>query len=155
MQGDPQAPRFKRPVSVLVVVYNDRGEVLLLRRVEPPVLWQSVTGSLEWDEAPTEAARRELREETGLEVVVRDCGRQNRFPIRPEWRPRYDPRVSENVESVFVARVAGRPAVRINPGEHDAFLWLSRQEAAERVFSWTNRDAILEFVPTTDVADWE
>ena len=140
---------------MLVVVHNDQGEVLLLRRVQPPGLWQSVTGSLEWDETAPRAAQRELREETGLDVAIEDCHRQNRFPIRPEWRPRYDPSVSENLEAVFVARVSGRPEIRINPVEHDAFLWLPRQAAAERVFSWTNRDAILEFVPPADAADTE
>ncbi|HEX6549558.1 MAG TPA: dihydroneopterin triphosphate diphosphatase, partial [Gammaproteobacteria bacterium] len=34
---------FKRPESVLVVIYTSRGEVLQLRRREPADFWQSVT----------------------------------------------------------------------------------------------------------------
>ncbi len=143
-------PAYKRPESVLVVVCNERGEVLLLRRVFPPGLWQSVTGSLEWGESAPTAARRELLEETGLALDVEDCACENRFPIRPEWRPRYDPQVMENHERVFRVQVLGRPAIRLNPREHDAHLWLRRDEAAARVFSWTNRDAILEFVPVAE-----
>ena len=138
---------YKRPESVLVVVHNESSEVLLLRRVQPAGFWQSVTGSLEWDETAVEAARRELAEETGLALPLEDCGRQNRFPIRPEWRARYDPDVPDNLETVFRAVVQGRPLIRLNPREHDAYRWLPRQQAAEQVFSWTNREAILDFVP--------
>ena len=59
--------KFKRPESVLVVVYTRTGKVLLLRRADHPEFWQSVTGSMEWgDEQPAETAVRELREETGI-----------------------------------------------------------------------------------------
>ena len=58
--------QYKRPESVLVVIYTISGEVLLLERRQPAGFWQSVTGSLAWDEAPREAAIREVSEETGL-----------------------------------------------------------------------------------------
>ena len=57
---------YKRPVSVLVVIHHQHRQFLMLQRVDNPEFWQSVTGSLEADEAPIEAAVRELCEETGL-----------------------------------------------------------------------------------------
>jgi len=139
--------QYKRPESVLVVVYNDAAEVLMLERTHPEGFWQSVTGSLLQDETPQTAARRELQEETGLELEVRDCRRVNTFTILPAWQARYAPGITSNREHVFIAACSGRPAVTLNPGEHVACRWLARDAAAVLAFSHTNRDAILDFVP--------
>lgn len=147
MHSFPLSRPYKRPESVLVVVYTLTGEVLVLLRRQPPDFWQSVTGSLRWEETePLDAARRELREETGLggEVAVIACGTINRFPILPPWRHRYAPDAAENVEHVFRVPLPGRPPIVLNPAEHVECEWLPRAAAAARVASWTNRDAILQ-----------
>ncbi|AKU13541.1 dATP pyrophosphohydrolase [Azoarcus sp. CIB] len=138
---------YKLPVSVLVVVHTAAFDILLLQRVSPPGFWQSITGSLEPGESPAEAALREIREETGIGarpqhlVDWRHC---NRFAIRDEWRHRYAPDVSHNTEHVFSLCVPDGQPVTLAPDEHDAALWLPWEAAAEKVFSWTNRDAILQ-----------
>jgi dATP pyrophosphohydrolase len=140
------SPRHKRPESVLVVVYTAAAEVLVLLRRQPPDFWQSVTGSLRWEETdPLDAARRELREETGLgdEVMVVDCGTVNRFPILPPWRHRYAPDATENIEHVFRVLLPERRPIVLNPAEHGEYEWLPRAVAAARVASYTDRDAIL------------
>ena len=147
MHSFPLSRPYKRPESVLVVVYTLTGEVLVLLRRQPPDFWQSVTGSLRWEETePLDAARRELREETGLDdaVEVIGCGTINRFPILPPWRHRYAPDATENVEHVFRVPLPGRPPIALNPAEHVECEWLPRAAAAARVASWTNRDAILQ-----------
>ena len=53
--------RYRRPESVLVIVHTASLECLLLERVSPEGFWQSVTGTLRWDETPPMAAARELR----------------------------------------------------------------------------------------------
>lgn len=139
--------RFKQPVSVLVVVHTPALRILLLERVSPPGFWQSVTGSLEAGETPAQAALREVAEETGIIVApgqLDDWQRSNRFEIRPEWRHRYDPTVTHNVEHVFSLWVADDQTIRLAPDEHRASLWLPLDQAAKKVFSWTNRDAILQ-----------
>lgn len=140
--------RFKRPESVLVVVYTADQEVLLMHRTHPQDFWQSVTGSMRWEERdPLETARRELMEETGLAGDgLESCQITNRFTIKPEWRARYGPEVSDNLEHVFRIRLPGRVPVQLNPDEHSDYLWLPRTEAIGKVWSWTNREAIERFV---------
>lgn len=143
------ARRFKRPESVLVVVFTRGGDVLLLKRCDHPDFWQSVTGSLQWGETPGEAARRELTEETGLECadIIVDCERVFTFEILSVWRHRYAPGVTRNLEHVFSLELGTRLPVTIEPREHSAYEWLPRQGAAEKAWSWSNRQAILDIVP--------
>lgn len=139
---------YKRPESVLVVIYTGAGEVLLLERCKPPGYWQSVTGSVGWDEQPREAAVREAREETGLELdrQLVDCERSNRFEILPAWRERYAPEARYNVEHVFLAQLPQPVPVTINPAEHHQAVWLPARQAALKASSYTNREAIERYV---------
>ena len=135
---------FKLPESVLVVVHTAALEVLLLERAANPGFWQSVTGSREPDDADLEAtARRELREETGLTVgTLTDWRVKNRYEIWPQWRARYAPDVTHNTEHVFGFRVPQITVATLDPAEHTAQLWLPWQQAMDKVFSPSNRDAI-------------
>jgi dATP pyrophosphohydrolase len=135
--------QYKRPESVLIVVYTDNAEVLLLRRLKAPAgVWQSVTGGLRWDETPGQAARREVFEETGLDAQPVATGIVNTFEIVPAARPRYAPGVRENTEHVFRLRLAAPYPVRLDAREHSDYCWLAAGQAAGRVWSWTNRRAI-------------
>ena len=137
---------YKIPESVLVVVHTRQLEVLLLRagRRQPRASWQSVTGSREPDDPDLEAtARRELLEETGLSVgTLTDWGHVNRYEIWPQWRAKYAPDVTHNTEHVFGFLVDSATVATLDPAEHVAQLWLPWQEAMERTFSPTNREAI-------------
>ena len=133
----------RRPESVLVVIHTPARECLLLERVHPSGFWQSVTGTLRWDETPAQTAAREVREETGLEPAgLVDAGVQRSFPILPAWRDRYAPGVSENLEHLWYLQLAAVCEVTVNPAEHAAFCWVGLQQAIGMVASWTNREAL-------------
>jgi len=139
--------KYKKPVSVLVVIHTAGLDVLLLERALHPGFWQSVTGSQEDDEPLLETARREVLEETGIVAAAADFidwQLTNRYEIFAEWRYRYAPGVTHNTEHVFSLCLPERAAVTIAPDEHLAYRWLPWQEAAAACFSWSNRDAILE-----------
>lgn len=137
----------KIPVSVLVVIHSAALDVLLLERSQRPGFWQSVTGSLDAPDEPlAHAARREVLEETGLapeQGLLRRWNLVNTFEIYGHWRHRFAPGVTHNTEHVFSFSVAERLPVSLAPEEHRAALWLPWREAAQKCFSWSNRDAIL------------
>lgn len=136
----------KLPVSVLVLVHTAQLEVLLLERASRPGYWQSVTGSLDRLDEPLEAAAaREVMEETGIDASRGRLARWNvvnTFEIYARWRHRFAPGTLYNTEHVFSLALPERPPVKLAPREHIAYEWLARERAAERCFSWSNRDAI-------------
>jgi dATP pyrophosphohydrolase len=137
---------YKLPVSVLVVVHTEQLDVLLLERASRAGYWQSVTGSLDRPDEPLEAAAaREVLEETGIAAAsgaLARWGVANTFEIYAHWRHRFAPGTRYNTEHVFGLRLAHRPPVALAPQEHVAFAWLPWREAAQKCFSWSNRDAI-------------
>lgn len=151
---------FKIPESVLVVIYTPTKQVLLIERANQPGFWQSVTGSLDTLGEPLwDTACREVREETGIVVesklahdshekhiinyVLSDWHITNTYEIYPIWRHRYAPGVTQNVEHVFGLLVPDDTPVQLSPREHTQYCWLPYQEAADKCFSESNKEAIL------------
>lgn len=135
----------KQPVSVLVVIHTADLQVLLLERADYPGSWQSVTGSREGEETPWQTARREVQEETGLDASqygLSDWQQQNRYEIYPKWRHRYPDGVTHNTEHVLSLLLPAALPVRLAEGEHLRYCWLPWQDAAAKVFSPSNADAI-------------
>ncbi|WP_052283457.1 dihydroneopterin triphosphate diphosphatase [Kluyvera genomosp. 1] len=141
---------FKRPVSILVVIYaQDSKRVLMLQRRDDPAFWQSVTGSLEEGETASQAALREVKEEVTIDVVseqltLKDCQRTVEFEIFQHLRHRYAPGVERNTESWFCLALPHEREIVFT--EHLTYQWLDAHAAAALTKSWSNRQAIEEFV---------
>ena len=140
------AAPHKIPVSTLVVIHTPDLKVLLIERADHPGFWQSVTGSQDEGEALADTAMREVEEETGIDARcyrLEAWNLVNVYEIYPVSRHRYAPGVTHNTEHVFGLEVPGEVPVKLAPREHLASKWLPWNEAAEQVFSWSNRKAIL------------
>jgi dATP pyrophosphohydrolase len=144
---------YKIPESVLVVIHTADLEVLLMDRADKPGYWQSVTGSKDTPEEPlTETAIREVREETGIVIGSAEVPRNNLrewqlsnvYDIYPVWRHRYAPGVTKNTEHVFGLLVPRDIPIALAPLEHLDHVWLPYREAADKCFSPSNAEAILQ-----------
>ena len=124
-------------VGVLVV---DGGKVLLVERAVEPFkgYWDIPGGFLDCDEHPAEAVRREMKEETGLEVEPRE--------VLDFWIDTYGDEGYRTLNICYVARVTGGHA---EPGsdavkmewfaldalpDNIAFNW--EREALEKLRKW-------------------
>jgi len=106
-----------------------------------------VTGSCEPGEALVDTAIREVHEETGLDATqyrLIDWQKKNVYEIYPHWRFRYPPGVTQNTEHVFGLELPHAVTIQLAVREHLNFQWLAWQDAAEAVFSSSNKEAILQ-----------
>jgi 8-oxo-dGTP diphosphatase len=102
--------RYRRTVGALALIRDERGRVLIARTAYPPRLWNLPGGRIEVPERVGQGLRREVREETGLEVLV------ERLLVVDATNP-------SGVSFVFACRVIGgtmEPAA----GEIRALRWL-------------------------------
>ena len=141
---------FKHPVSVLVVIYaQDSKRVLMLQRRDDPDFWQSVTGSLEAGETALQAAVREVKEEVDIDIALEqltlvDCQRTVEYEIFSHLRHRYAPGITHNSEPWFCLALPHERQIVFS--EHLAYRWVDAPQAAALTKSWSNREAIEEFV---------
>ncbi len=138
----------KLPRSIQVVVFAEaasaRQYLLLKRRESLGGFWQSVTGSLEEGETHTQAAVREVREETGLVCAAEDLVDLeliNVFEISPLWRHRYAAEITHNEERCF-ALLSRALDVRLDPAEHTDFAWVEYEDAMAMLYWESNRKAL-------------
>lgn len=117
----------ERPQVVLVnrcMVYNDKGEILLIRRSEKdrnyPGLWEFPGGKLEEGQDVSHALEKEVLEETGLFVL-------------PTSRVAYvESEPARFYEGIFIALIGIGKLIGGKlqlSEEHDAYKWVKPDEA--------------------------
>ena len=116
----------RRPVSTVgALIYNDDGQVLLVRTRKWSDRWGIPGGKINYNEPSENALRRELKEETNLEiegicfVMVQDCIQSDEF-----YRDEHFLLLN------YTCHVRGDSTVTLN-GEAQDFQWISPLEAME------------------------
>ena len=123
-----------------VMAFIRRGDEFLVLHRSPAQesYWHTVAGALEPGETASQAAIRELREETGLDAATDlvDLRHTFAYPLAGESesvRARFSPDVTEvSVECFAVDAPAGwEPTL---DWEHDDYRWCGAQEALELLY---------------------
>jgi 8-oxo-dGTP diphosphatase len=96
-EGPPQTPA----ATVDVIIEVDGG-IVLVRRRNPPLGWALPGGFVDRGESVAQAARREAKEETGLDVELTEL-------LGVYSDPKRDPRGLFTLSTVFIARASGTP----------------------------------------------
>ena len=115
------------------LIYNDAGEVLMIRTHKWSNLWGIPGGKIKWGETSVAALAREIEEETSLQVsdiefvLVQDCIHSKEFY-----------RDAHFVLLNYTCRSAGQPAVRLND-EAREFRWVKPAQALEMALNQPTR----------------
>lgn len=88
------------PTVDIIIELEDRG-IVLIKRKNPPIGWAIPGGFVDYGESLEEAAIREAKEETSLDVTL--LGQMHTYS-----KPDRDPR-QHTISTVFVARGKGIP----------------------------------------------
>ena len=142
--------KFKNNQAVLIIIYTEStNRVLMLQRKDDLEFWQSVTGTLDDGETPQQAAVREVKEETGIDIIAErlsliDCNESVVFEIFPHFRYKYAPNVTHCREDWFLLAVKQEFEPILS--EHLAYQWLEAKQAAELTKSPNNAKAIEKYL---------
>jgi 8-oxo-dGTP pyrophosphatase MutT (NUDIX family) len=126
-------------VEVGVFVHRE-GRLLVCHRAREDY-WHIVAGALEEGEAPVQAARRELREETGLQADPIDLGFQQRYAVTDGVRDLF----AEGTEEVVIGNFHVEAPAGWEPllnEEHDRYDWADIGVARELMHWPETREAI-------------
>ena len=92
----------KTPLATVDIVIETAGGIVLVRRRNPPPGWALPGGFVDPGESVAQAARREAKEETGLDVELTDL-------LAVYSDPKRDPRGIFTISTAFIARAGGQP----------------------------------------------
>jgi len=123
------------------VVVVDDGKILIVQRSADedifPNLWEFPSGKKEPMEKVEEAAMREAKEETGLDVKI---GKPV-YVFNFGWEK--EDEIRDATEIVFLATVEGIPEVKIS-SEHQNFAWVDKAEIENYNASKETKEAVKE-----------
>ncbi|MDH7512982.1 MAG: NUDIX hydrolase [Clostridiales bacterium] len=102
-------------VDIIIEVTRADGKpgIILIKRKNPPLGWALPGGFVDYGESCEEAARREAREETSLEI-------ESLSQFHTYSDPGRDPR-SHTISTVFTAKACGIPKARDDAQEVGIF----------------------------------
>lgn len=128
--------------TVGALIFNSAGEVLMIRTHKWSNLWGIPGGKIKWGEPSEDALRREIKEETNLDVkniqfvLVQDCIRSREFYREEHF-----------VLLNYTCRCVGKPDVKLND-EGREFRWVTVNAALKMPVNRPTRKLLLSVQKT-------
>jgi 8-oxo-dGTP pyrophosphatase MutT (NUDIX family) len=127
-----------------VAIFVHRGEQLLVVHRAQDNYWHVVAGALEQGETFSDAAARELREETGLVAQPTDMGLEQTYAITARERPLYPAGTAGVVIGNFHVEAPAGWEPQLNE-EHDRYEWADLL-AARELMQWLETQEAIDLL---------
>jgi 8-oxo-dGTP diphosphatase len=105
--------KYRNPLSTVDIIVEVEEGIVLIKRKNPPYGWALPGGFVDYGESLEEAALREAKEETSLDVELLSQLGAYSDPAR-------DPR-HHTISVVFIARAVGKPKAADDAAEVEVF----------------------------------
>lgn len=105
--------KYRNPIPTVDIIILFKGKIILIKRKNPPYGWAIPGGFVDYGESFEEAAVREAKEETNLDVVLVEQFHTYSSPDR-------DPR-QHTVTTVYIANGYGIPSAKDDAKELEFF----------------------------------
>lgn len=92
---------YRNPIPTVDIIIEVGDKIVLIERKNPPKMWALPGGFVDYGESLEDAAVREAKEETGLDVQL---VRQFHTYSDPDRDPR-----KHTISTVFIAKATGEP----------------------------------------------
>lgn len=116
-----------RTIQTIVAVMHDKDKFLILKKKGTWEGWQFVQGEKEKDEEWEAAARREVKEETGL-----DCISAAKTDIKAEYWFRWEGELVHKFLTFFLVQADSNAEVKISE-EHSDYKWVDYETALKEI----------------------
>lgn len=130
------------PIKVEGIIFSkeqDSFAFLLIKRTpDNGGFWQSLTEGMHDGETVEKCLRRGIKEELGLDEIIRITQRLWSF----SWHSKSGDPYIDLVYGVMIPRNA---EIKLNPFEHNAHKWCSLEEAMQTLGKENNRQAFQHF----------
>ena len=136
---------FKKWADVVACYVQNGGDIILLHRHAHKSngnTWGLPAGKIDAGETMHQAMRREIREETGIEIPETDLVYFDSVFVRHEGRDFH--------YHMFSTTLGERPEIRLSPSEHKAAVWVSPREALSMNLIFDLDECIRLFYPIRD-----
>ena len=141
---------MRLPIQIEAILFkraDGKPQYLLLKTIpRRGGFWQPITGGLEEGETKIEALKREVREETGIQNIIKIIENVHYYevpdPSLIEYFERHGHAYKHVKEYAFGVEVSSDEEVVLDGKEHSDFKWCSFQEALKLMEYKGYKDAL-------------